>query len=138
MKPLKISISCKNVSDEENLIFQQDFFLPEQSSTYIDLFNELKNKDFLTRFNEENAVLVLKAENYPCIFSYYTKSKQFSEGLVEKRLKIFSKEGFFTLQYYSSVQKWKETFYKWYDNNEYYLWRDGWTNEIAYCNELIE
>ncbi|MDO4782692.1 MAG: hypothetical protein Q4A09_05665 [Capnocytophaga felis] len=134
---MKITLRCEDVSlKNANLIFEQTFVL-SKTPTYTDLFEELKQSGLLTQFNDKSAVLVLTSKNVPCIFSYYTKTNFFSEGLAEKKLESLSTDKVFTLQYYSSVKDWKKTFYKWYDNNEYYLWRDGWTNEINYCNKLI-
>lgn len=106
-------------------------------ATYMDLFEYLKNDNYLPTVSGNNVVWVLTNEEYNCIFSYFTKTDKFSMGLTEKFLKSICKNSNkLTFKYYSSPQRWKESIYRIYNNDEYAMWRDGWTEEIKYCDFL--
>ena len=107
-------------------------------ATYTDLFECLKKDHYFPYISGNNVVWVLKNDHIDCIFSYFTKTDKFSVGLVEKSLKnICRNSNKLHLRYFSSPRKWKERIYQMYSGDEYTLWRDGWTDEIKYCDFLM-
>lgn len=104
----------------------------------MDLFECLKKDNYLPSVSGNNVVWVLTNKHYSCIFSYFTKTDKVFMGLVEQYLKNICKDyKKLTFKYYSSPQKWKETIYRMYNNDEYTLWRDGWHEEVKYCDFLM-
>ena len=108
-------------------------------ATYIDLFKRLKKDHYFPSISNNNAVWVLANEDIDCIFSYFTKTGKFSMGLAEKSLKnICKRSNILHLHFYSNPQKWKERICQLYNNNEYLLWKEGWMEEIKYCDFLMK
>ncbi len=108
-------------------------------ATYIDLFKCLKNDHYFPSVYNNNVVWVLANEHIDCVFSYFTKTDKFSMGLVVKSLKnICKNSNKLYLKYFSSPQKWRERIYQMYNNDEYTLWKDGWIEEIKYCDFLMD
>ncbi|MDL2276396.1 hypothetical protein LJC02_01960 [Breznakia sp. OttesenSCG-928-G09] len=104
-------------------------------ATYEDLFNRIKQDQYFPSIAGNNVVWVLTTKNFSCIFSYFTKTNKFSMGLSEKKLnKLFSSNDEVHLKYYSSPTKWKKAIMELYNNDSYSLWRDGWKEEIEYCD----
>lgn len=111
----------------------------ENNATYENLFELLKSKKYFPNVSGNNVVWVLTAKKYECIFSYFTLQDKFSPGLSEKNLSVICSDNGsckFLLKYYASPQRWKEEIYRIYNGDEYALWRDGWTDEIKYCDYL--
>lgn len=107
----------------------------DNNATYEDLFNHIKQDYYFPSIAGNNVVWVLTTERFSCIFSYFTKTNKFSMGLTEKKLnKLFSSNDEVYLRYYTSPIKWKEAIMEMYHNDLYSLWRDGWTEEIEYCD----
>lgn len=107
-------------------------------ATYMELFECLKNDNYLPAVSGNNVVWVLTNEHHNCIFSYFTKTDKFSMGLVEKYLKTICKDSNkLMFKYYSGPQRWKESIYRMYNNDEYAMWKDGWGEEIKYCDFLM-
>ena len=114
----------------------------DDSSTYEDLFDILIKDNYLPKISGNNAVWVLRSSEYNCIFSYFTKTSKMSPGLSEKSLsKLFSDRidsiVRLELKYYATPLKWKEHIYEMYEGNEYEMWRDGWIEEIQYCDYVM-
>lgn len=108
-------------------------------ATYMDLFECLKRDKYLPSVSGNNVVWVLTNEHYSCVFSYFTKTDKFSMGLTEKLLKnICTESNILKFKYYSSPQRWKESIYRMYNNDEYAMRRDGWGEEIEYCDFLMK
>lgn len=134
----------KIIVERESVCMGDDCLAPHMrtyklndDSTYMDLFDCLKNDNYLPSVSGNNVVWVMTNEHYSCIFSYFTKTDKFSMGLEEKSLKAICKDSDkLMFKYYSSPRKWKESIYRMYDNNEYTMYRDGWDNEIKYCDIL--
>ena len=113
-------------------------YILNDDATYMDLFDCLKKDSYFPSVSENNVVWVLTNARYSCIFSYYTRTDKFSMGLVEKYLKTICKDSEkMTFKYFSSPQRWKESIYRMYNNDEYTIWRDGWRDEIKYCDFLM-
>lgn len=107
-------------------------------TTYMDLFECLKKDNYFPSVSGNNVVWVLTNEHYSCVFSYFTKTDKFSMGLTEKLLKnICIESNRLKFKYYSSPQRWKESIYRMYNNDEYTMWKDGWGEEIEYCDFLM-
>lgn len=110
----------------------------DDDATYIELFECIKNDNYLPSVSGNNVVWVLSNDNYSCIFSYFTKTDKIFVGLEEKFLKEICKGSKkFTFKYYSSPQIWKESIYRMYNDDEYSLWKDRWLDEIEYCDYLM-
>lgn len=107
-------------------------------ATYMDLFECVKKDDYLPYVHAHNVVWVLTNEHYDCIFSYFTKTDKFSLGLSEKLLKVICKDSNkLVFKYYSSPGKWKDSIYRMYNNDKYAMYKDGWSEEIKYCDFLM-
>ncbi len=110
----------------------------DDNETYIGLFKCLKKDNYFPSVHGNNVVWVMTNEDYFCIFSYFTKTDKFSMGIVEKSLKtICRNSNKLKIKYFSSPQRWRESIYRFYNNNEYTIWRDGWRDEINYCDFLM-
>lgn len=113
-------------------------YILSDDATYMDLFECLKKDKYFPSISGNNVVWVLTNKHYSCIFSYFTKTDKFSMGLAEKSLKIICKDSKeLTLRYYASPQKWKECIYQMYNNDTHSMWKDGWSEEIKYCDFLM-
>lgn len=105
-------------------------------ATYIDLFEAIKIDNYLPSMS--NVVWVLTNEHCSCIFSYFSKTEKLSMRLTEKYLKNICKNpNKFRFEYYPSPQRWKEHIYHMYNNDEYAIRKDGWYEEIKYCDYLM-
>ena len=114
-------------------------YMLRDNATYMDLFKCLKKDNYFPSVSGNNVVWVLTNKHYSCIFSYFTKEDKVRMGLVEKYLKTICKDSQkLILKYYSSPQKWKETIYRMYNNDEFALWKDGWLEEVKYCDFLVK
>lgn len=131
---------------ERNSVSMGDDYLAPHASTYIlnddatymDLFECLKNDNYLPSVSGNNVVWVLANEHYSCIFSYFTKSDKVSMELTEKSLKTICKgSNKLKFKYYSSPQRWKDTIYRIYINEEHTMWKNGWDEEVRYCDFLM-
>lgn len=107
-------------------------------ATYMDLFECVKNDNYLPSVHGNNVVWVLTNEHYDCIFSYFTATDKFSVGLSEKSLKIICKDSNeLMFKYYSSPGRWKDSIYRRYNNDEYTMYKDGRMEEVKYCDYLM-
>ena len=100
------------------------------------------NDKYFPSVSGNNVVWVLKSDCYDCILSYFTKTNKMFPGLSEKSLnKLFRGEMGnlvkLEFKYYTPPLRWKEHIYEMYKGNEYELWRDGWTEEIEYCDYVM-
>lgn len=134
----------KVIVDRDSVCMGDDCFshartcLLSDDATYMDLFECLKNDNYLPFVSGSNVVWVLENEHYSCIFSYFTKTDKFSMELAEKLLKNICRDSNkLNFKYYSSPQRWKESIYRMYNNDEYTMRRDGWGEEIKYCDFLM-
>ena len=115
---------------------KQEIILPEDAQ-YEDLYEELKKQSYFPHINGNNVVWVLCNKKYSCIFSYFTYDDTFHCGLSEKKISnIDDGTHCFHLNYYSSPEKWKKSFSRWYNNNMKDLHHDGWDEEIQHCDAL--
>ena len=107
-------------------------------ATYMDLFECIKKDKYLPSVHGNNVVWVLTNEHYDCIFSYFTATDKFSVGLSEKSLKVICKDSnVLMFKYYSSPERWKDRIFRMYDNDKYAMYKDGWSEEIKYCDFLM-
>lgn len=85
----------------------------------------MKDKYFPKETNS-NSVWILTSKNYDCIFSYYTKTKKLSQGLMLDLKTICKSSSSMYLKYYSTPEKWKEQILAMYGGEKSYcMWRDG-------------
>lgn len=113
-------------------------YILDNDATYMDLFECLKKDKYLPSVSGNNVVWVLSNEHYSCIFSYFTKTERIFMGLTEKSLKVICKDSNkLKFKYYSSPENWKKSIYRMYNNNEYIIWKEGWGEEINYCDLLM-
>jgi hypothetical protein len=133
---MKIIINRESVCMGDDCLNHQKTYVFKDNATYIDLFETIKNDNYLPSMS--NAVWVLTNENYSCIFSYFTKTNKLSMRLSEKSLKTICKgSNKLRFEYHSSPQSWKEHIYHLYSNDEYTMLKDGWYEEIKYCDFLM-
>lgn len=106
-----------------------------EDATYEDLFHVLKESRYFPSISGNNVVWVLTANGCECIFSYFTRTDKFSAGVTEKCLKkICEGSNEVHLRYYTTPAKWKEKIEEMYHKDGYALWRDGWLEELKYCD----
>lgn len=111
----------------------------DNDASYDKLFNVLKEKRYFPSVSGNNVVWVLTAKHYECIFSYFTKTEKLSMGLSEKCLRKIGGNSFEVyLRYYSSPERWKAKIQKMYHDDGYSMWRDGWVEELKYCDYLMK
>ena len=115
----------------------QSFELPEYA-TAKELFRHLKKTRFFPRVAGNNAVWVLTNKTRPfCIFSYFTKRRKLCQNLMDVPISALDDgSGLFRLAYYASPAKWKERILLEYGDDSYSRWKDGWDDEMAYCDKL--
>lgn len=112
-------------------------YILSDDATYMDLFERIKADRYLPTISGNDVVWVLGNEEYRCIFSYFTKTDKLSMGLVEKLLKNICKNSDkLIFKYYSSPKRWRDSIYRMYGNDEYAMWKDGWKEEIEYCDAV--
>lgn len=115
----------------------QTFYLPDKA-TYDDLFEEIKKAKYLPSIFGNNVVWVLSSKEYFCIFSYFTRTDKMNAGMVEKRLsKICKNSNELMFKYFSSPDRWKMCITRVYKGDTYTMWRDGWTDELEYCDYVM-
>lgn len=133
------------IIERSSVAMGDDCFAPHErtyslneDATYMDLLECVKNDHYFPTISGNNVVWVLANEQYSCICSYFTLTDKLSMGLAEKSLKnICQDSNRLKFKYYSSPQRWKDSLYRMYNNDEYTMWKDGWKEEIEYCNFLI-
>ena len=113
-------------------------YILSDDATYMDLFECVKKDNYLPSVHGNNVVWVLTNEHYDCIFSYFTATDKFSVGLSEKSLKVICKDSNkLMFKYYSSPERWKDHICRMYNNDKYAMYKDGWSEEIKYCDYLM-
>ena len=133
-----IKVSRDSVCIGDDIVDNSKAYHLGDDVTYEDLFLILKKDNYFPDFLENNSVWILTAKGFKCIFSYYTKTDKFREGLSEKKLqKICHYSDEVHLEYYSSPIKWKEKIQSMYEGNTYEMWRDGWLEELKYCDYVM-
>lgn len=136
---MKIKISRDSVCLADDINENSRIYQLDDNETYEELFTILKDDNFFPSVSGNNVVWVMTTGQYECVFSYFTKTNKFSMGLSEKHIiKICDYPYEAHLKYYSSPAKWKKKIYAMYNEDEYALWRDGWTNELNNCDETIK
>ena len=134
---MEIKIDRESVCMGDDCEDHSKIYQFEDNATYEDLFEKLKNDNYFPSVSGNNVVWVLTAKDFDCIFSYYTKMDKFFAGLSEKSLmKICGSFGEVNLHYYSNPISWKEKIELMYAGNTYTMWRDGWLEELKYCDYL--
>lgn len=116
---------------------RQTFELPE-NATAKELLRQLERSRYFPQIAGNNVVWVLTNKTHPfCIFSYFTKHRKPGQSLKDIRLSALDDgSGQFYLKYYYSPAKWKERIIQEYGDDTYSRWRDGWDDEMAYCDKL--
>ena len=116
---------------------RQTFELPE-NATAKELLRQLERSRYFPQIAGNNVVWVLTNKTHPfCIFSYFTKHRKPGQSLKEIRLSALDDgSGLFFLKYYFSPAKWKERIIQEYGDDTYSRWRDGWDDEMEYCDKL--
>ena len=133
---MKIIVNRDSVCMGDDCFDHAKSYMLGDDATYMDLFECLKTDIYFPSCN--NVVWVLTNKHHDCIFSYFTKTDKLSMGLAEKSLKTICKDSNKLLfEYYSSPQKWKDTIYHIYNNDEHTMYKDGWLEEIKYCDFLM-
>ena len=138
---MRIEIDRESVCMADDMNDHRKLLDVDDDITYEMLFSILKDMKFFPSVFGNNVVWVLTANGYDCIFSYFTLTDKLSQGLSDKMLKNIctnSNNYNFLFKYYNSPKKWKEAIYKMYNNDEYAMWRDGWSEELGYCDILDE
>lgn len=136
---MRIEIDRESVCMADDVSDHRKSLDVDDDITYEMLFRILKDIKFFPSVSGNNVVWVLTTNGHPCIFSYFTLTDKLSQGLNDKGLKNIctnSNSYNFLLKYYASPKEWKEAIYKMYNNDEYTMWRDGWTEE--FCDTLDE
>lgn len=134
----------KVIIERESVCMGDDCWAPHQkkytlndNATYMDLFEAIKNDNYLPSMT--NAVWVLTSNQCSCIFSYFTKTGKIHMRLEEKFLKNICKDSYkLRFEYFSAPQGWKKFIYRMYSNDEQAIWKDGWCEEIKYCDSLMQ
>lgn len=109
-----------------------------EDATYVELMECLNKDRYLPSVSGNNVVWVLTNEHYSCIFSYFTKTDTLSSGLTERLLKTICKDSNqLKFKYFSGPQKWRDGIYRMYNNDESAMWKDGWREEIRYCDYVM-
>lgn len=139
MNQLKIKINRDSVCMADDIDEHKKTYQMDNDATYKDLFYMLKKDNFFPNVYGNNVVWVLTTEYCECVFSYFTKTNKLSRELCEKHLKnICSPSYEMHFKYYSSPGKWKEKILKMYDGDDYTMWREGWLDELKYCDSLTD
>lgn len=126
------SVCLADDMSEHALICQMD-----DDATYIDLFAKIKKLNYFPNVSGNNVVWVLQSKAYNCIFSYFSFTDKFSPGLSEKNLiNLCKKYNHLHFKFFSSPSKWKAYIMQMYNDNTYQIWKDGWVEEIKYCDYL--
>ena len=116
----------------------EEFILPDDA-TYDDLFQKIIKTGYLPSIAGNNVVWVLSSKEYFCIFSYFTRTGKRNDGLVEKRLsEICKNSNELMFKYMHSPERWKNCIVNWYKGDTYTMWRDGWLEELKYCDYVTE
>lgn len=136
---MKIRVNRQSVCMGDDVDDHSKVYELEETATYEDLFNSLKKDKYFPSVSGNNVVWVLTTSKTFCIFSYFTLREKFSTGLTEKKLqKICDSSDEVYLRYYSNPKRWKEKIYSMYNGDEYTMWRDGWMEEIKYCDYISD
>lgn len=132
---MDIKVNRDSVCMGDDVVDHSKVFKIDDDATYEELFQVLKEKHYFPSVSGNNVVWVLTSEHNDCILSYFTSTDKFSVGLSEKSLnKICGDLRELHLKYYSNPQKWKEKIQMKYHDDTYAMWRDGWLEEIKYCD----
>lgn len=135
---MNIKVSRESVCLADDIYDHSKTYQLNDNATYEDLLNMLKADKYLPKIYGNNVVWVLTTKHYECIFSYFTKTNKLSMGLCEKYLKNICDSSYkMHFKYYSSPKKWKEKIYKMYNGDSYAMCRDGWNDELKYCDDLF-
>lgn len=133
---LHIEVSRDSVCMADDAFEHTKIFAFDKADiTYEELFHALKEGGYFPSISGNNVVWVLTAEGCDCIFSYFTRTDKFSEGLTEKSMKkICQNSNKVHLKYYTSPEKWKEKIQEMYQGDMYSIYKDGWSEELKYCD----
>lgn len=113
-------------------------YILDDNASYMDLFEYIKRDRYLPQIHGNNVVWVLANEEYSCIFTYFTKTDTMSRKIEETSLKnICKSSNSLVFKYYSSPERWKDSIYRMHKNDEEAVWRDGWKDEVEYCELVI-
>lgn len=139
---MKIKVNRDSVCLGDDIDDHTKEYQINDNSTYEDLFKLLLKDHYFPSISGNNVVWVLTSDISDCIFSYFTRTNKFSPGLSTNSLYQICYESSrpaekLYLKYYTTPLKWKEEIYSLYHGNEYAMWRDGWTEEIKYCDYVM-
>jgi hypothetical protein len=135
---LRIKVDRDSVCSVDDIDDRTKIFYLDNDATYEDLFHLLKKNKYFPYISGNNVVWVLTNAHYDCIFSYFTKTGKFSKGLYENKMKkICNTSDEVFLKYYSNPQKWKKEIQRVYNDDTYSMWRDGWFEELKYCDYVM-
>lgn len=138
MKNVKIKVNRQSVCMADDMTDHIKVYQLKDNATYKTLFHILKKDKYFPNVSTHNSVWVLTNYHYHCIFSYFTKTNHLSMGIVEQKLKNICQDSYDVyLQYYSSPKEWKKKIESMYEGDTYSLWRDGWLDEIKYCEYVM-
>ena len=135
---MEIKVSRDSVCLADDMFDHTKTYQMGKNATYIRLFYKLKWDRYFPNVAGNNVVWVLTTERCECVFSYFTKTNKFSMGICELYLRnICGSSCEVHFKYYSSPEKWKEKILEMYKGDDYSMWRDGWVEELEYCERLI-
>lgn len=135
---MTITINRDSVCAGDDVFDHRQTFELAENATAKDLFQQLKHSRYFPKIAGNNTVWVLTNKTHPfCIFSYFTKRNKLGQNQMDIPLSALDDgSGLFFLKYYFSPAKWKERIIQEYGDDTYSRWRDGWDDEMAYCDKL--
>ena len=137
-----INIDRDSVCLGDDCLDHRKVYQMDDSATYEDLFQLIKQDDYLPHIDGNNVVWVLQSETIECILSYFTITDKMSPGLVEKSLQFLLKntgasELNLHFKYDTTPLKWKEAILEMCKGDMYYVWHEGWLEEFNYCDKVM-
>lgn len=136
---MKIKVNRDSVCLEDDIYEHLKTYQMDDNATYRELFSMLQKDKYFPSVADNNAVWVLTTERFECVLSYFTKTNKVSMGLCEEYLRnICTSSCEMHFKYYSNPKKWKEKIHEMYNGDMYLMWRDGWLDELEYCDSLIK
>lgn len=136
---MEVIINRESVCLGDDINDHMKTYILSDDVTYEELFQKIMGDRYIPSVSGNNVVWVLASNSCKCIFSFFTRTNKIRMGIVEKRLSVICRNNNQLLfRYFSSPIKWKEYIRKMYDDDSYTMWRDGWLDELGYCDFVME
>lgn len=136
---MKIIIDRESVCRADDVDSHEKEYFIRTNLPFEDLFKKIIKDKYLPSIWGNNVVWVLTSTEHFCIFSYFTKTNKFSQGLALKNpSEICKNNNRLKFKYYSSPLKWKQAIEAVYGGASYTMWRDRWLNDFEYCDFIMK